>query len=220
MNYRTRMVEKDSKKVLWGNVSRLMVLRYGKENLTRLSADAGIGPGTCTRIKEQATSVGTDVIEAVAKALKVEPWQLLQPGFDSPAQQQPAAQEPAAAYVAVTPAQAIEVLARSIQAMPVPDRETAATLLSGLARNPEGQWSEWLLALIQRNTPQTRESVNPDRAGIPDSKVIPDNQRKADDVSENIQFGPALTAAFSFGKGNNDGRSSEPAAKKRGGGSS
>lgn len=80
--YRIRMNRKDSKKVLWENVSKLMVARYSKENLTKLAADAGIGPATCTRIKEQKTSVGTDVLEAVAGALKVLPWHLLVSGLD------------------------------------------------------------------------------------------------------------------------------------------
>lgn len=214
------MIEKDSKKVLWGNVSRLMVQRYGKENLTRLSADAGIGPGTSTRIKEQATSVGTDVIEAVAKALKVEPWQLLQPELEVPALQRPAAEQPAAPYTVVTPTQAIDVLARAIQAMPTPDRETAATLLSGLARNPEGQWSDWLLALIEKNaTPETSGNAKTDRMGKPDRKDLHGRQRKAQDEPENLVFGPALTAAFSFGKGSNNGETDKPAApaeKRRG----
>jgi hypothetical protein len=76
------MIKKDSKQVLWENVSRLMVKRYGKENLTRLAADSGVGPGTCTRIKVQGTSVGLEVVEAIAKALEAEPWQLLVPNLD------------------------------------------------------------------------------------------------------------------------------------------
>ena len=58
-----------------------MVARYGKENLTRLAADCRFGPGTATRIKEQKTSVGLDVIEQIAAAFQVEPWQLLVPGM-------------------------------------------------------------------------------------------------------------------------------------------
>ena len=72
-----------AKAVLWQNVKALMDARYGKENLTRLAADAKIGPGTATRIKEQKTSVGLDVLEQIAKAFGVEPWQLLVPGMDA-----------------------------------------------------------------------------------------------------------------------------------------
>lgn len=52
---------------------------YGKENLTRLIKEAHVGPGTVTRIKEQETSVGVDVLEKISTALKVAPWQLLHP---------------------------------------------------------------------------------------------------------------------------------------------
>ena len=75
------MKTRDSKLVLWENVSALMTARYGKENLTRLAADAKIGPGTASRIKQHETSVGLDVVEALSKAFKVPPWALLDPSF-------------------------------------------------------------------------------------------------------------------------------------------
>jgi len=56
---------------------------YGKENLTRLIEEAKVGPGTVTRIKNQETSVGVDVLEKISTALKVAPWQLLHPDGDS-----------------------------------------------------------------------------------------------------------------------------------------
>jgi transcriptional regulator with XRE-family HTH domain len=59
-----------------------MVARYGKENLTRLAADCHFGPGTATRLKEQRTSVGLDVIDQIAVAFQVDPWQLLVPGMN------------------------------------------------------------------------------------------------------------------------------------------
>ena len=58
-----------------------MQKRYGKENLTRLAADAKIGPGTCSRMKAQETSVGLEVIDKVAALFDVEPWELLVPNF-------------------------------------------------------------------------------------------------------------------------------------------
>lgn len=70
------------KATLWENVRALMVLKYGKENLNALARDAKIGPGSATRIKEAKTSVGVDIVEKVAEAFKVEPWQLLAPGMD------------------------------------------------------------------------------------------------------------------------------------------
>lgn len=55
---------------------------YKKENLTRLAADTGIGPGTASRIKAQNTSVGIDVLEKIAVKFHLQPWQLLVEGLD------------------------------------------------------------------------------------------------------------------------------------------
>ena len=79
--YRIRMQESDSKKVLWENVSKLMKDEFGGENLTRLAARVGFGPGTSTRLKVQETSVGTDILDSIAAYFKIEPWQLLKPGM-------------------------------------------------------------------------------------------------------------------------------------------
>lgn len=81
--YPRRVSVTPAKAVLWANVQALMDARYGKENLTRLAADAKIGPGTATRIKEQRTSIGLDVLEQIAQAFGIEPWQLLVPGMDA-----------------------------------------------------------------------------------------------------------------------------------------
>ncbi len=78
----------DSKLVLWQNVSALMTDRYGRENLTRLASEAKIGPGTVSRIKAHETSVGLDVVEALARLFKIEPWQLLVPGLSASTPQQ------------------------------------------------------------------------------------------------------------------------------------
>ncbi len=82
----TRPADDDAPKtasnaVLWANVRALMVNRWGKENLTQLALAAKIGPGSATRIKEQKTSVGLDVLEKVAKAFGLQPWQLLVPNL-------------------------------------------------------------------------------------------------------------------------------------------
>lgn len=82
LGYRIRMTAINSKEVLWANVSRLMCKKYGKENLTRLATEAKIGPGSATRIKDRQTSVGLDVLDSVASALGVEPWQLMVPELD------------------------------------------------------------------------------------------------------------------------------------------
>jgi transcriptional regulator with XRE-family HTH domain len=77
------MKKPNSKLILWQNVSALMHARYGRENLTKLASDAKIGPATASRIKQHETSVGIDVVESIAKAFKVDAWQLLVPGFDA-----------------------------------------------------------------------------------------------------------------------------------------
>jgi Cro/C1-type HTH DNA-binding domain len=67
---------------LWRNLSALMSHHWGRENLTRLSRDAGIGPGTASRIKACETSIGLDVLSDIAKVFHLQPWQLLVDGLD------------------------------------------------------------------------------------------------------------------------------------------
>jgi hypothetical protein len=67
------------KTVLWENVRSLMAEKYGEENLNRLARDAKIGVASVARIKEQKTSVGLDILEALGKFFKLSPFQLLIP---------------------------------------------------------------------------------------------------------------------------------------------
>lgn len=80
----TKLNTENIKQILWRNIVSLMVVRYGKENMGRLARDAGIGAATVTRIKEMQTSVGTENLEAIANALGVPAWQLLNPEMKSP----------------------------------------------------------------------------------------------------------------------------------------
>lgn len=73
---------KDSRQQLWSNLSALMKLRYGKENLNRLAKDPQVSPGTIFRIKEQRTSVGLDVLDKLAYGIGVNPENLISPFFD------------------------------------------------------------------------------------------------------------------------------------------
>jgi hypothetical protein len=59
-----------------------MLKHYGEENLSRLSRECGIGLGTTTRIKQQQTSVGLEIVDKIAEHFGLHPWQLLVPGFD------------------------------------------------------------------------------------------------------------------------------------------
>lgn len=83
LDYRLWMAKNDSRTVLWESVSRLMRKKYGKDNLTRLAKDAGIGPGTATRIKDQETSVGIENLDKIADVFGVQAWQLLTPNLDA-----------------------------------------------------------------------------------------------------------------------------------------
>ena len=88
------MRTKTSREVLWDNVHTLMVQHYGKENLTRLSREAHLGPATVSRIKEQQTSIGVDVLDSLAKLFNVQPWRLLCPSLGE-GQERPPAGSPA-----------------------------------------------------------------------------------------------------------------------------
>lgn len=81
--YRPRMDDSDSKETLWANVLALMERDYGAEKLGRLAREAQIAPATMTRLKERQTSVGVNVIEAIARVFRVRPWQLLAPNLGS-----------------------------------------------------------------------------------------------------------------------------------------
>lgn len=76
------MISAEPKAILWANVSALMRHHWGKENLTRLARESGVGPGTATRIKEQSTSVGLDVLQSVARCFELQAWHLLTPNLD------------------------------------------------------------------------------------------------------------------------------------------
>lgn len=82
LHYRIRMSRHNLKQILWESTLQLMEWRYGRENLTRLATDCGIGPGTASRIKDRQTEVRLETIEAIAKKFGFEAWQLLCPGFD------------------------------------------------------------------------------------------------------------------------------------------
>lgn len=67
----------DTKRLLWRNVQTLMQREWNGEFLGRLARECSIAQATVTRIKQQETSVGLDVIEAIAARFKLQPWQLL-----------------------------------------------------------------------------------------------------------------------------------------------
>jgi hypothetical protein len=65
--------------ILWANLSALMKAKWGKENLTQLRLKAGVGASAMSEMKEGTRSVGTDVLDKLAEAFDVQPYQLLMP---------------------------------------------------------------------------------------------------------------------------------------------
>lgn len=152
------MNQVDGKQTLWANVATLMKLRYGKENMSKLAVDAGVGPATMTRIKEQKTSIGTEKLDQLAKALGVESWQLLCPGFDFTGSAQPAnetKQEQQEAGLAVI----VRNLADYLAGMDATTRRRAGRLLADLADEPQShaQITEMLEAAIRSGRPAEAE---------------------------------------------------------------
>lgn len=59
-----------------------MESHWGAVNLNQLAREAGIGPASVTRIKNQETSIGIDLLEKLASIFDLQPWQLLVPGLN------------------------------------------------------------------------------------------------------------------------------------------
>ena len=76
------MATHDSRSALWHSVSALMLKRWGAVHLSRLAKEADIGLATCSRMKAQETSIGLEVVDKIATAFGVDPWELLVPGFN------------------------------------------------------------------------------------------------------------------------------------------
>jgi DNA-binding XRE family transcriptional regulator len=211
---------------LWGMRSKPERTEFGQRvvdarthaKMTQQTLASAVGMSQGTLAETERIAMASTFTAQIAWCTGVNAYWLAT-GNGSMVSASPHVSEPVPRYGTVHPAQAINVLARALQAMPTPDRETAATLLAGLARNPEGQWSEWLAALVNKiGTPQTREGGNTDWMGKPDSKALPDKAKRMQDSSGPVVFGPALTKAFSYGTGKSERANITPApAKKRGG---
>ena len=64
------------------NVRRLLGLNAGESGVSRVMA-LGFSNGTAQRILDSDTSIGVDVLERLADALKLAPWQLCVPDIES-----------------------------------------------------------------------------------------------------------------------------------------
>jgi hypothetical protein len=81
--YRSRMNERpDPRRILWENVRALMQHHWQGENLTRLANEAGVGPGTASRLKACETYPQINTIDAIAAVFDLAGWQLMVPGIE------------------------------------------------------------------------------------------------------------------------------------------
>lgn len=70
-----------SKSQLWSALERLMIQRYGRINLARLSRDANIGLGTVARIQNADAGITLHNIEKLAAVFGLSASQLLDPNI-------------------------------------------------------------------------------------------------------------------------------------------
>lgn len=71
------------------------------------------------------------------------------------------AEEPHTPYQVTSPALAVQTLVQALSAMEPGIRDRASSLLSSLARDPEGPWSGWLVDLLEKN----QNPEHPTKAG-------------------------------------------------------
>jgi hypothetical protein len=76
------MPKKSANAVLWENIANAMIHHWHEINLYKLAKDAKIGTGGAARLKAQRSATRLSTIVKVAALWKLEPWQLLMPGFD------------------------------------------------------------------------------------------------------------------------------------------
>jgi transcriptional regulator with XRE-family HTH domain len=70
-------MEISSGQILWVNVTRLMVKKYGEENLSRFARESGIGVATIFRMKIQEGSPKLEMIDKMASVFGVPAWSLI-----------------------------------------------------------------------------------------------------------------------------------------------
>jgi hypothetical protein len=109
--------------------------------------------------------------------------------------------EPEASYTVITPPEAIRVLAQALQAMAPAARESAATLLASMARNPEGQWADWLADLIKTELSQNDKTNR--GMGLP----LSDSSNSAPTmVQRDGAMGAELKMAFDAAEGEDESK--------------
>lgn len=73
-----------SKSNVWSSLEKLMLVSWGRPNLSRLARESGVGMATVSRLQHDdgVTSTGLDKIEKLGAVFGVKPHQLLDPAFD------------------------------------------------------------------------------------------------------------------------------------------
>lgn len=70
------------KRIIAINIKALMDITPALDTQEKLSKKTGIGQATISRTINAITAPNSNLIEKVAKAFRVEPWQLLVPGMN------------------------------------------------------------------------------------------------------------------------------------------
>lgn len=85
--------------IIKANVRALLKLSEGEVGVQKL-INKGITNGNAARVLSGETSIGIDLVDQVAAALKVPAWQLCSPGLGGALAEPPRAAEPAPSYAA------------------------------------------------------------------------------------------------------------------------
>lgn len=110
-------------------------------------------------------------ISALARVMGTTADRLLA-GVESPA--------PNESLEVAPPTDSVTLLAQALSAFSASERERAAVLLQGLARDPDGPWAAWLTELLTKGkTAIPDEQQQEVRANTPDFKYIKSNQPTA-----------------------------------------
>jgi transcriptional regulator with XRE-family HTH domain len=76
------MNKNNAEQVLATNLNALMASDHSLNTVEKLAKRSGVGTGTIDRLRRAEASARLYTIVAIAVAFKIEPWQLLVPGFD------------------------------------------------------------------------------------------------------------------------------------------
>ena len=71
-----------SRRVLQDNLNALMRAHSSLSTNTKVATKAMVGSGTISRLRNAEVAASTDMLDALATAFALQPWQLLLPGLD------------------------------------------------------------------------------------------------------------------------------------------